>query len=80
MIKTGFYGVVTENEAGRWLERADERRERAAALRAALLEQQRRGQARLPPGLLRELERAEGVEAAKEEGAGATEREARGAR
>jgi len=63
MIKTGFYGVVTDNEAGRWLERADERRERAAALRAALLEQQRKGQAHLPPSLLRELERAEAAEA-----------------
>jgi hypothetical protein len=73
MIKTGFYGVVKDNEAGRWLERADERRERADALRAALLEQHRRGEGRLPPSLLRELERAE----AESEGGQAKRTEAR---
>jgi hypothetical protein len=56
MIKTGFYNVVTENEAGRFLEGYDERRQRADSLRAALLERHRRGEVKLPESLLRELE------------------------
>lgn len=62
MIKTGFYGVVTDNEAGRWAETADARREQQRALRGALLERQRKGEVRLPASLLRELEEAEAKE------------------
>lgn len=62
MIKTGFYGVVKDNEAGRWLETADARREQQAALGRALLERQRRGEVRLPASLVRELEQAEAKE------------------
>ncbi len=61
MIKTGFYGVVAENEAGRFLEGYDERRQRADALRTALLERHARGEVRLPDSLLREFQEAKGV-------------------
>lgn len=66
MIKTGFYGVVTDNEAGRWLEHAEEKKRQAALLRAALLERQRKGEVRLPAGLLKELEAAEAKERGEE--------------